>query len=256
MGIILVDPFGPPPLSTGGDPYGVFNVIRYIGTRNLPQDIRRRRQSALETMRRMGTPCVVKHMYNAQDVEDGIAMPSPGFDRVYGQSRNKDPLSYGIGYVSTELSPDEWYDPATGAIIKSKLSPGAGYVVAPKYRGFGPGYLIYVIQPDVADDLFKVGPEGVFIRVQQATVQAPWFPEMNDNDLFINVEIDRSENIAATKERFQLKMTSPTTMRQHDTRGRRELPNLDAGNRFIIGQAFEMTLIPSNNILYSVDIDR
>lgn len=234
----------------------VINAIREIGARGLPQDIRRRRQQAQETMRRMGTPCIVKHMYNADDVEKGRARRSPGFDTVYGQPRNEDPLSFGVGFVSAEDSENEWYDKTTGAIVKSSASPGATYAKAPKYRGFGPGYLIYIIQPDVAEDLFKINPEGALIRVQQATAQAPWFPELNDNDLLINVEIDRAERVVATEERYQLKMTTPTTMRQHDTRGRRELPNLNAGNRFLIGQSFQMVLLPDNHILYSVDTDR
>lgn len=234
----------------------VFNVIRYIGTKNTPQDIKRRRQSAQETMRRMGTPCIVKHMWNAQDVENGTAKRSPGFDTIYGQPRNEDPLSYGVGYVSVEESLNEWYDSVTGKIVVANVAPNASYIRAPKYRGFGPGYLLYIIQPDVTEDLFKVGAEGAFIRIQNATAQAPWFPEMNDNDLLVNVEIDRQENVVELRERYQLKMTSPTTMRQHDTRGRRELPNLDAGNRFLIGQAFEMALAPSNQVLYQVDCDR
>ncbi len=202
----------------------------------------------------MGSPVLVKHMYNDRDVKDGIAQVSPNFDDIYGQTRNEDPLSHGIGFVSVEKADNEWVSP-TGQLVVSQIKPGPTHFKAPKYRGYGPGHLIYMIQPDVAEDVFKVTESGVLIKIQDATAQAPWYPEINDNDLIINVVLDRNERIIETAERFQAKMTNPTSMRGFDRRGRRETTE-DGGNRFVINQTFNMTLVPKDNILYSVEHDR
>ncbi len=232
----------------------VVNAIRYIGTAYVPQDIQRRRRQVQETMRRMGAPMLVKHRYNHRDVKDGQAKESLNFDDIYGQTRNEDPLSHGVGFVSVEDSDNEWVSP-TGALVVSNASPGAGYVKAPKYRGYGLGYLTYLIQPDIAEDTFKVSETGVLIKVQDATAQAPWYPEINDNDLLINVVLDRNEQIVDTKERYEAKMSSPVSMRQFDRRGNREFTE-DGGNRFVVNQTFQMALVPKVNVLYDVEHDR
>lgn len=231
------------------------NAIRYVGSQNGPQDLLRRRKQVQETMRRMGTPVIVKHMFTDRDVQEGVAMPSPNFDDVYKQPRHDDPISHGIGYVSVELSEDEWYSSDGKTIVTSEVSPGVGYTQAPKYRGFGPGYLIYMIQPDVAEDVFKLTEQGVLIKVQEATAQAPWWPEINDNDLIINVTIGKGETILDTHERYQAKMTNPVSMRGYDRRGRREYTE-DGGNRYVVNQQFQMTLVPQHDVLYNVEVDR
>ena len=233
---------------------GPINVIRYVGEGYIPQDIKRRRKQNLESMRRMGTPVIIKHMFNAEDVEKGVAETSPNFSHAYGQVRHDDPISHGVGYVSVEKSNVEWVSP-TGDLVVAPTSPGAGYTPAPRYRGFGPGYLTYIVEPDVAEDVFKLTDTGVLIQVQSQTVQAPWYPEMNDNDLCIRVTLDRYENVTDTQERFQLKMVNPITMRGLDRRGKREYTE-DGGNRFVIEQDFEMTLVPPNDVLYNVETDR
>lgn len=202
----------------------------------------------------MGAPVLVKHMYNDRDVTEGRAIKSPNFDDVYGQTRNEDPISHGIGFTSIETSSNEWISPE-GELVVSGSRPSPRHIPAPKYRGFGPGYLIYIIQPDVTEDVFKLTEQGVLIKVQDATAQAPWYPEINDNDLIINVELGRNEQIVATRERYEAKMSSPTSMRGFDRKGRREYTE-DGGNRFVIGQSFEMALIPPNNVLYQVETDR
>jgi hypothetical protein len=231
------------------------NAIRYAGEQHVPQDLRRRRKQVQETMRRMGTPVLVKHMYNDRDVQNGIAKASPNFDDIYKQTRHDDPISHGIGFVSVEDSEDEWVSPDGKTIVVSDTTPGAGYTKAPRYRGFGPGYLIYMIQPDVAEDVFKLTETGVLIKVQEATAQAPWWPEINDNDLIINVTIGRGEKIEDTHERYQAKMSNPITMRGYDRRGRREYSE-DGGNRYVVNQQFQMTLIPKHDVLYNVETDR
>lgn len=234
---------------------GVINAIRYVGAKHGPQDLLRRRRQVQETMRRMGAPVIVKHMFNDRDVQEGIAQKSVNFDDVYGQTRHDDPISHGIGYVSIELSDDEWIASDGKTIVVSETNPGAGYQQAPKYRGFGPGYLIYIIEPDVAEDVFKLTETGALIKVQEATAQAPWWPEINDNDLIINCTIGKGENIISTEERYQAKMSNPVSMRGYDQRGRREYTE-DGGNRFVVNQQFQMTLVPKHDVLYNVETDR
>lgn len=233
---------------------GVINAIRNQGAPNIPRSIQRQRKRSLEQMRRFGTPVIVKHMYNPQDVTLGVAEASPNFSSVYKQTRHNDPISHGVGFVSVEKSSDEWVSPQ-GTLVISNTSPGTGYVPAPKYRGYGPGYLIYAILPDVAEDVFKLTETGAMIHVQQATVQMGWYPEVNDNDLLIICEIDNAENVVTDHERYLLKQTNPASMRGLDRRGRRESTE-DFGNRYITDQSFEMTLLPKNDELYNVEIDR
>lgn len=246
------------PTPASGQP---INVIRYTGEGNVPRNIRRHRANNLDTMRRFGTPIIVKHMYNDRDRKEGRAVPSPNLSSVYGQTRHDDPLSHGIGFVGAEngvmiTSSDEWYD-TTGRdlTIKTGALPGANWAPAPKYRGFGPSYLTYGILPDVSEDVFKLTETGVLIRTQTARVQMGWYPEVNDNDLLVIVQIDEAERVVDSYERFQLKMTTPASMRGLDRKGRKEYTE-DFGNRHITDQSFEMTLIPQTDKLYDVEIDR
>jgi hypothetical protein len=234
---------------------GLIKVTNYYGEAWVPQDIRRRRRYNLETMRRLGTPVVIKHMYNDHDVKLGLARKVESVASAYGQPRHDDPLSFGVGFASVENSPNEWYNTRTGEIVVAAVSPGAGYVAVPLHRGFGPGHLTWVIEPDIAEDEFRLNEAGALIKTQTATAQAPWYPEINDNDLIVNVVIDRHFNVVKTTERYQAKMTSPISMRGHQRQGRREYTE-DGGNRFVIGHQFEMTLVPSTDILYSLPIDR
>lgn len=222
---------------------------------HIPRDIKQIRRGNLEMMRRLGTPVVVKHMYNDRDVQDGIAEPSPNFSSIYGQPRHDDPVSHGAGFVSVEKADDEWVGPNGDLVVDTTVSPGPGYELAPKYRGYGPGYLTYAIMPDVTEDVFKLNEAGAIIRTQSAQVQMGWFPEVNDNDLIITVELDALGNIIDTHERYLAKMTNPVSMRGLDRKGRRER-NEDFGNRHVIDQWFEMTLVPAKDSLYNVETDR
>jgi hypothetical protein len=69
------------------------------------------------------------------------------------------------------------------------------------------------------------------------------------------VELDRNENIVGSFERYLLRQTNPVSIRGLDRRGRRERAT-DYGNRHVVNQAFDMTLIPDNEELYNVEIDR
>jgi hypothetical protein len=234
----------------------VTNVLEYEGAPNVPQDVRRRRKFVQQTMKRMGTPVLIKHMYNPEDAEDGIAQKAPNWDDIYGQQRHNDPISHGVGYVSIETSANEWIHPDTGAIVVANSSPGSGYTAAPKYRGFGPGFLTYVILPDVAEDVFKLSTSGVLVRIQTAQAQMGWYPNVGDNDLLVLVTIDQRGKITDTHERYQLKQTTQISMRGRDRRGRRGAEQIDFGNQHVVNQTFELTLVPSNDELYSVETDR
>lgn len=235
----------------------VQNIIHYLGEPHVPQDARRRRMQVMQAMLRMGTPVIVKHMYNIRDVEKGIAKKSPTWDDIYAQERHKDPFSHGVGFVSVEESSNEWIHPQTGQIVISSTSPGAGYVKAPKYRGYGPGYLTFAILPDVAEDMFKLDEAGAFIRIQSARAKMAWFPEVNDNDLLILAELDGREQVTDTHERYKLKQTTQITHRGLNRRGKR-YPNetMDYGNQLAINQVFELALVPPGDSVYAVEVDR
>lgn len=251
-GLIIVEP----------DPeQDLINVMEYFGESNVPRDVWRRRKSNMDAMKRFGSPVIIKHMYNDEDVQEGRAVRSPNFDDDYGQTRNRDPLSHGAGFVGAVdgqmiLSSNEWYrSDGTGGIIKSTTQPAEDYLLAPKYRGYGPGHLTYVIMPDVSEDVFKMSEGGVLIRTQQARVQMGWYPEANDNDLLITCQVDRAYNVVKTFERYELKQTNPVSIRGLDRKGRREYTE-DFGNRHVVQQEFEMSLIPKHNELMNVDVDR
>lgn len=236
-------------------PSGLFHVAKYVGEPDVAQDIKRLRRTVYEVMRRMGTPVIVKHMLNDRDHKGGLVEKSPNFIDPYGQVRNRDPLSHGVGFVSAEKSQNEWIDPQ-GSIVKADVSPGAEFVRAPRYRGFGPGYLTYIIEPDAAEDFFKHTPEGAFIKVQQAQALTPWWPEINDNDLLIHVELDRQGFVLSTAERYQAKMTNPVSIRgSREVRGRHEYSG-DFGSRYVVNQTFEMALLPDIHAYTDVETDR
>lgn len=235
---------------------GYHHVAKYVGETNVPHDIARMRRYVYELMRRMGTPVLYKKMLTEDDVISGYAEESPNFNAVYGQTRNRDPLSHGIGFVSKEKSDYEWIDPQTSDIFESETDPGGSFVQAPKYRGYGPGLLLFIIEPDAAVDFFKHTPEGVFMKVQTATAQAPWWPDINDNDLLIHVELDRSGYIVDTMERYQAQMANPISIRgAKERRGKQEYSG-DFGSRYVINTTFQMALLPGTHEANHVEVDR
>lgn len=236
-------------------PFGYARVDRYVGERNVPADIQRQRRYTLEVMRRMGQPVLVKKLLTDVDFQQGTANESANFDGVYGQTRHYDPLSHGTGFNSKELADNEWIGP-DGKVITADTQP-ADYVQAPKYRGYGPAYLTYVIEPDKATDYYKESPTGALIKVQEATASMPWFPDVTDNDLIINVTLDNQWRVIDVGERYQAKMTNPISIRGLDRRGRRETKYTgDPGNRYVIEQQFDMTLVPQVHPIQQVEVDR
>lgn len=227
---------------------------RYLGQSNIPRDIQVRRRSVAEMLRRMGTPMLVKHRYNDLDFKSGVAVKSPEYDDIYEQTRNRDPISFGVGYVSAELSSDEWYD-ATGTIVKSAVSPGTGWTQAPRFRGYGPANLTYIIEPDRAQDFYKATLGGPIFKIQTAEAIASWWPDINDNDLIINVTLGPGEAVIEANERFEAKNVNPVSMRGQDRQGRKEYGE-SFGNTHVVNQKFEMALVPATDIIYEVDTDR
>jgi hypothetical protein len=105
-------------------------------------------------------------------------------------------------------------------------------------------------------DFFKHTPQGVFTKVQTATAIAPWWPDINDNDLLVHVELDRSGRIIGTAERYQAKMSNPISIRgAKERRGRHEYTG-DFGSRYVINTAFQMVLLPRNHEFQRVEVDR
>jgi hypothetical protein len=230
-------------------------MTKYVGEENAPQDIKRLRRQVHDMMRRMGQPVIIKKMFTIEDVDNGLAEHSPNFDSVYGQTRNNDNLSWGVGFVSKEKSNDEWIDPSNGNIYRSEISPDSNWPKAPKYRGYGPGIVTYIIEPDAPTDLFTLTPEGAMIQVQTAEVTMNWFPKVNDNDLIINVELDETGKVVKTGKRYQAKTTNPVTIRGMDRRGRSEYIG-DLGNRHMVNQNYQISLLPKNHMLMNVEADR
>lgn len=233
------------------NPDGITNVIKYTGPDSTPRNVRRQRMSNLNALRRFGTPAVIKRRYTDRDVRLGIAEPSKVFDDMYGQTSYNDG-TYGVGFVSIERSDNEWID-QEGTIVQSEVSPGPGYEPAPKYRGYGPAFLTYVILPDVPEDTFTMSSTGFIYRVQKAQAQMGWFPEVHDSDLLVIVELDRYERIIDTRERFLLNVNTPVSMRGLDRRGRLEYGE-NFGNRHVTDQFFTMSVIPETDALMDLPI--
>jgi hypothetical protein len=247
----------------------IYTDVRfYLGDPQTPRDILNQRQYSQEAIRRMGTPVLLKRMYTNLDVDQGSAQASPAQDSIYKQSRHNDPLSYGVGFCSIDTEPGEWYDTQTFELFITDPNSGPPeptytgqtFAAAPTYRGYGPGFLTYVILPDRPEDVFKLTPQGAMFHTQQAKVQLPWWPIVGDNDLMVVVELDDAGNILETFERYTLKMVSPITMRGLDRSGRREIQGAGApnvgGNRYWVGQECEAALVPIFDVVYEVETDR
>jgi hypothetical protein len=230
-------------------------AIKYVGEENAPQDIKRLRRQVHDLMRRMGQPVIIKKMLTIKDVESGFAERSANYDSIYGQTRNNDNLSWGVGFVSREKSDNEWINPDTGEIVENDFNPDPSWPKAPKYRGYGPSVVTYLIEPDAPQDYFTLTPTGAMIQVQTADVTMSWFPKVNDNDLIINVELDEYGHVVDSSRRYQAKMTNPVTIRGLDRRGRKEYVG-DIGNRHMVNQLYQIALLPENHMLTNVEIDR
>jgi hypothetical protein len=240
--------------------------ITLANTPGVPWEVRDLRRTSADVYQYIGTPVLIKKMYTTRDVTDGIAQKVATFDYVMGQSEYwGDVLSHGIGICSIETQPGEWFgsedpdNPDIFTIIESNEQPFPWFVPAPKYRGYGPGFLTYVILPDRPEDQWKLSEQGALTRMQTATVQLPWYPEVGDNDILITCALDNQGRITETYERYQLKQMSPISMHGVNRRGARGVgdgPITANNNRMIIGYAGEISKIPDFDIAYSIEVDR
>jgi len=180
-------------------------------------------------------------MYTLDDFDNGIAKKCPAcFDDAYSQVRNDCPVCHSVGFVSTENSADQYID-SNGDYTYEQTS-----VVAPMYGGFASPSLTLVMQPDVPIDLFRINDRGVLTRVKDSKAYTYFNPIFADNDLLIAVEVAvDGYTIKNIVDYYQAKQANRHTIRGWGKRVRNE-------NQYIVGQEFEMVLVPPNNVLRSV----
>jgi hypothetical protein len=199
-------------------------------------------------------------MWGREDVEKGDAATCPAcWDEIYDNVRNDCPVCFGFGFVSTELEPDPTvFIDTDGQIAISGLddfglpTPDAGWVRAPRYGGFDQAYLTWLVEPDIAVDVFRINEQGVMVQTYDAEGVAPWFPILGDNDLCINVVLAPSDfTIIDSEERFQLKQVQQVTIRGFGKPGQPR----GGAQRFQVAQTFQMSKAPTNSSLYQVEVD-
>lgn len=229
-------------------------TFKQVGPPNTPQEIKRLRRENMDLCRRMGQPVVVRHVFGPRDVDAGVAQKCPAcYDAAYDQVRGDCPVCYGIGFASVELNTATplLYITTAGTVVQTDTPP-TGSIVAPRYGGFAAPYLTWMVEPDVAVDVFRLTDEGVMTQQYDAKGFAPWFPTMGDNDLCINVEVDKNGfTILEELDRFQLKQVEQVTVRGF---GRRVRPG-SLGQPLLVAQTFEMNKIPVNTKLNDVPTD-
>lgn len=250
------------PALTNPDPlvtqFGPSIAHKAVGGRRTPQEVKRLRREVMDFCRKLGQAVVLKHQWNNEDIRNGLAKHCPGcYDDAYGQTRNKCPICFAVGIVSVEN------DDITNLYIENgqlvDQADEINQVQAPKYGGYGPGYITWMVEPDTPVDIFTINEQGVMVQTQQAQGVAPWFPVLHDNDLAVNVELTDNLKIEVVNvfgdgdinqsyDRYQLKMTNPITLRGFGHRARQQ--------DFQVQQTFEMAHVPKDNILYYVPLDR
>lgn len=237
---------------------------RNVGGRRTPQEIKRLRRENMDFCRRMGEAVILKHQYNNDDYNAGTKFLDDGgtvdantdpllakhcpacWDGVYNNTRSDCPVCFGVGFVSlvNDNITNKWVE--NGGLSDTNLGSNTP---APKYGGYGPGYITWMVEPDVAVDVFRINEQGVMVQTENAQGVAPWFPDLGDNDLCINVELSRNQQtILKAEDRFQLKLTNPNTIRGFGRRG--------VFQNYKVSQQFAMARIPENTIWYSVPTDR
>jgi hypothetical protein len=229
-------------------------TAKEVGPPNTPQEIKRLRRQNMDVCRKMGQPVIYRHMWTEEDAELGFAKRCPAcYDEAYDQTRGDCPVCFGFSWVSVEdsVNPNLWI--TTSGVVVEDDTPAAGWVRAPRYGGFAESVLTWLMEPDVAVDVFRVSDQGTMVRTYEATGVAPWFPLLADNDLCINVELAPDDySVVETGDRFQLKMVQPMTVRGFGKRGR---PRGSGGQAYCVGQTFQMAKVPTNNNLYEVPHD-
>lgn len=227
------------PLSTGETK--IIN-IKNVGPPSVPQEIKRHRKQIGDMLRRFGQPVIHRHMYTLDDVEKGIAKKCPAcFDEAYSQVRNDCPVCHSVGFVSVRESDDRWISSSGEIVTEKTIQP------APLYGGFAEPTLTMFMQPDVPIDLFKINDRGLLTRVEDAKAYTYYDPIFADNDILITVDLAQDGyTIKNVLDYYQAKKAN-----QHTIRGWGRFQSKNQ-NQYIVGQEFEMALIPPNNVLRRV----
>jgi len=224
-------------------PQGSTHIVdmKNVGPPSTPQEIKRHRRQVGDSLRRYGQPVIHRRMYTLDDFDNGIAKKCPAcFDDAYSQVRNDCPVCHSVGFVSTENSADQYID-SNGDYTYERTS-----VIAPMYGGFASPSLTLVMQPDVPIDLFRINDRGVLTRVKDSKAYTYFNPIFADNDLLIAVEVAvDGYTIKNIVDYYQAKQANRHTIRGWGKKVRNE-------NQYIVGQEFEMVLVPPNNVLRSV----
>jgi len=221
---------------------------RNVGDHRTPHETKALRRNVIEMAMRLGQPVVWRHRFTVDEVAAGsstlqlqsgpmtIALQRcPACYDEYNESGRGDcPVCFGITITSTETSDVEYISSSGRITTTATANP------APVYRGFGPSVLTWVLQPDVLNDNYKLSPEGVMTLIESARVYAPWTPLMEDNDFMANVILrPDSATVEKITEIYELKGTTPQSVRGHGQTAR--------GREFMVGQSFEMAVLPSNH---------
>lgn len=231
---------------------------RHFGGPRTPHEVRNLRISVIEQCMKLGQPVVWRHQFNNDDEADDYVLELHGvskqtiavrkcpacFDEAYGQVRNDCPVCFGVGWASVETDPTKWIVDDGNEV--SGTDDGTG-INAPRWGGFGPPVLTWLVEPDTSVDIFRLDRSGALVRTQAAQGIAPWYPEMGDNDLIVNVDLASNlQDIQREMERYQLKMVQPQTVRGWGSRTRNQ--------EHKAGQTFEMARIPRGTILMEVPV--
>lgn len=218
-----------------------------VGTANTPQEIMRLRRQMMDACMRLGQPVVLRHRWNLDDVDSGLAKKCPAcYNSAYDETRVDCPVCFGVGYVSVQDNSQGQYIDTLGRIVSS--DPGT-HVLAPAFGGYDEPFLTWMVEPDVAVDVFRISEKGTMIRTYDAQGIAPWYPILGDNDLCINVTIDpHSQAVLTTEDRFELKMVQQVTIRGLGRRAR----FIASYQPYLVQQTFRMEKLPKNGIWYTV----
>jgi hypothetical protein len=227
-------------------------TFKEVGPPNTPQEIKRLRRENMDLCRRMGQPIILRHLFNRDDVQSGVAKECPAcYDETYGQVRADCVVCYGFGFVSVEDNPEPIYITSDGTLIET-MAPGPGLVRAPRYGGFDVPILTWLVEPDIAVDVFRINDQGLLTHQYDATGVAPWYPTVGDNDLCINVTLEGDGfTVASVLDRFQLKRVQQITIRGLGARARAG----SNGQPYLVAQSFQMNKSPDNQNLYSIPVD-
>lgn len=225
---------------------------KQVGPPNTPQEVKRLRRENMDYCRRMGQPIIWRHFYSLEDVDAGIAKPCPAcFDSVYKQTRGDCPVCYGFGFASVEDNPDPLWITQDGTVVESDSQPG-GTIRAPRYGGFGAPVTTWMVEPDIAEDVFQINKQGVMIQTYDAQGVAPWIPTMGDNDLCVNVVLQPDGfTIVELLDRFQLKQVQQITIRGFGKR----VKYGTSGQPYQVAQSFQMNKGLIGTSLYNVPVD-